>query len=74
MNLIGIYPDKIRFGYYLEITDIGETCETDEVSIQVDMPGKWKKATHQEDYDYKYLNNTTLQIKLFSNGDFKINY
>jgi alpha-tubulin suppressor-like RCC1 family protein len=73
MNLIGD-PDKIRFGYYLEITDIGETCETDEVSIQVDMPGKWKKATHQEDYDYKYLNNTTLQIKLFSNGDFKINY
>jgi hypothetical protein len=73
MSLIGT-SNKIRFGYYMEITDPSETCETDELSITFDMNGEWKKATHKTDYHYKYLNNTTLQIELFSNGDFKINY
>jgi alpha-tubulin suppressor-like RCC1 family protein len=73
MDLVGA-PDKIRFGYYMEITDPGETCETDELSLQVDMNGEWEKAQHMVDYNYAYLNSTTLQIELFSNGDFKINY
>jgi alpha-tubulin suppressor-like RCC1 family protein len=73
MDLVGA-PDKIKFGYYMELTDPGETCETDELSLQVDMNGEWEKAEHMVDYNYAYLNSTTLQIELFSNGDFKINY
>jgi hypothetical protein len=73
MNLVGV-STNLRFGYYLEATDISDTLETDELSIQIDMRGQWDKATHGVDFDYNYPNSITLTVELYADGDYKINY
>lgn len=72
MELIGT-PGTIRFGYYLEISSSTDIAETDSITLTLDFPGDWKKAEHTVDYHYTYRNNILI-VKLYTNGDFKINY
>lgn len=65
---------KFRVGFFFDYSEITDVGKIDLITINVNMRGSWKKAVHGTDYDYEYPNNTTLTVKLFTNGDFKINY
>ena len=64
----------LGFAYYLEIADTTDTAYTDELSLNVELFGKITSLTKGTDYDYAYVSNTVLQVKLYTNGDFRINY
>lgn len=38
------------------------------------MKGIWKSALHGTVYDYGYPLNDVLQVKLYADGNYKINY
>lgn len=65
---------KIRFAYYLEIEDSTDIAFTDSLSSKFDMNGIWKGAVYGTDFDYDYPSNSLVRIKIYSNGDYKINY
>ncbi len=72
-SLIGT-ARKIRFAYLESITSTTDIAETDEIIMQVDMKGSWKKAIPATEYDYSYTDNNNVQILIYVNGDYKINY
>lgn len=65
---------KIRFAYYLELDALTDQAETDALVATFDMWGIWEKAIHGTQYDYQYTDNTLLEVSLYANGDYKINY
>lgn len=66
-NLL-ISASKIRFAYLLQ-----DTVSIDELKCQYDARGSWIEAKPTE-YDVIYASNSLLQVKLYFNGDVKINY
>lgn len=64
----------IGIGFALSIDSTTDKAEIDNMSMQVDMRGKWKKAVHGTDYDYAYTSNELLTVTLNANGTYKINY
>jgi len=73
MTLIGT-SKTIRFGYYLEMDAATDAAATDKLSAQFDMLGSWDLAQPYVDFSYRYTNNSTVQVKLFANGSYKVNY
>lgn len=73
MVLIGT-SKTIRFGYYLEIDTSTDVAATDRLTAQFDMLGSWDMAQPYVDFVYRYTNNSTVQVRLFNNGSYKINY
>lgn len=72
-DLIGS-SNSIRFGYFLDISSVSDIVNTDAVTMVVDMKGKWNAAYHGSQFDISYINKTTLDIVLYTSGDYKINY
>lgn len=70
----GSFITPLRFGYYLEMTASTDTALTDLITVTASMQGTWGVAVPGTDYKYSYLGTQTLQIKILSNGDFKVNY
>lgn len=72
--ILGQYPATLRFGYYLEQSSYTDFYATDKMTITVNMMGEWGNAITGTDFMYTYLDNESLQVKIQSNGDFKVNY
>jgi hypothetical protein len=66
--------EKIRFAYYLELDSMGDELLVDELVLDCKMRGTWLSLVEKRDFDYTYPNKTLLKVKLFSDGDYKINY
>lgn len=66
-------PRQIRFAYYLEMNLFSDQLTIDEVEFLMDITGSWRKAS-KEDYEYAYPNDKVLQVDLFKDGHYKINY
>jgi hypothetical protein len=64
----------IRFAYYLEILKETDEVLVDELVLNYETMGIWNSAIQGTDYDYSYINNEMLRVKLYSDGDYKINY
>jgi hypothetical protein len=73
-NLALLGMDNIGFAYYLEISDITDTCNVDALVLTVNMKGDWNKAVYNTDVTYGYPSNDILKIQILTNGDYKINY
>lgn len=66
-------PRQVRFAYYLEMNLFSDQLTIDEVEFLMDITGSWRKAS-KEEYEYAYPNDEVLQIELFKDGYYKINY
>lgn len=66
--------DGIAFEYFLSITDEADKCNTDKLSMQVDMKGTWQSALKGTDFNYGYSANDQLKVTLLTDGSYKINY
>lgn len=66
-------PRQVRFAYYLEMNLFSDQLTIDEVEFLMDITGSWRKAS-KEEYEYAYPNDEVLQIDLFKDGHYKINY
>lgn len=64
----------IGFAYYLEMASTSDTAYTDELTLNVELLGELKSLTKGTDYDYSYVSNDVLKVKLYKDGDFRINY
>lgn len=62
---------KIRFGYALSIANSAAQSNLDAISINIDMHGRWKQ---DKDSDVFFAGSGTVQVQLYSTGDYKINY
>lgn len=65
--------DGIGIGFAFCETALTQTTAIDNLALTVDMVGLWSRAEHTVDYTYGYT-NTTLNVSLLTNGDYKINY
>ena len=65
---------QIGFAYALSMETTSETCNVDAITLTVDLKGVWKKAIYGTDVTYGYNSNTNLNVKLLTNGSYKINY
>ena len=63
----------LGIGFAFHETALTQSTELDNLQMTVDMKGMWNKAEHTVDYTYGYT-NTTLNVSLLTNGDYKINY
>lgn len=66
--------EGIGFEYFLSITNISDTCKTDNLTLQVDMKGSWQSALKGTDFNYGYPANDQLKVVLLKDGSYKINY
>ena len=66
--------EGIGFEYFLSITNISDTCKTDNLTLQVDMKGSWQSALKGTDFNYGYPANDQLKVVLLNDGSYKINY
>lgn len=66
-------PRHIRFAYYLELDMFNNQLSIDEIELLMDVKGEWKKVS-RKDHEYSYPNDEVLQIELFRDGYYKINY
>ncbi len=66
--------DTIRFGYFLELEEVGDVAETDTLTSLFDMRGEWQVAVLGDSYGASYVRNDTLRIQLYESGTYKINY
>lgn len=66
--------DEIGIGFALEKDLLAESAAVDNLVMNVDMIGSWKKAVHTTDYDYEYASNKVLRVTLLTDGTYKINY
>jgi hypothetical protein len=64
----------LGFAYYLEMQDITDSASIADISINVEVMGPLKSLVKGTDYDYEYVGIDVLQVKLYKNGDFRINY
>lgn len=66
--------NKIRFAYYLSVSDINSIAESNDISIGITMSGYYNQA-NKTDYDVVIgENNQSIQFKFYKNGTFTINY
>ena len=69
-----IDPNKtIRFAYCLSIDTTSTAQNTDKIAITVDMKGEWGQAKEADSWT-TFPDSKTLRVRLYSSGDFKINY
>lgn len=66
--------DKIRFGYLINYSEVEDKAVIKAMNAQFDMTGTWKAAVHGKDFEYEYPDNSTIVVKLLTNGDYKMNY
>lgn len=66
--------NKIGFAYYLDKESPSDKANVDKLSFLVDMKGSWKRGIYNSDYTYEYTSEDTLQVDIYTSGDFKINY
>jgi hypothetical protein len=64
----------VKFAYYLESSSIEGNVAVDELTLLYDAVGYWTSASHGSEYDYMYTANTLMKVKLYADGDYKINY
>lgn len=63
---------KVRFGYYMEANATTDVVETDLLTMQVDMNGKWKMCSLDAEYSFGYTGTSSVQVKLLASGDYRI--
>lgn len=51
-----------------------DDCAIADLTLNVDKKGPWESQVQGAVYDYSYTNNATLQVKLYKDGTYKINY
>ena len=64
---------KVRFAYLFKLDSTEDIEEIDKIELQYDGQGKWKQLKGNE-FEVVYASNSLLEVSLFCNGDFKINY
>lgn len=73
-QILSIKTKTLRFGYLMDLDVSTSVLNTDAVSLNVDMKGSWDEAQSYVDYKAGYPNSSMINVRLLSNGDFKINY
>ncbi len=60
--------------YALSETNVADNCAVTALTIAADKKAPWNKAVYGTDATYSYPNSDVLEVKLLTNGSYKINY
>ena len=60
--------------YALSETNVADNCAVTALTIVADKKAPWNKAVYGTDATYSYPNSDVLEVKLLTNGSYKINY
>ena len=60
--------------YSLSETNVADDCAVTTLTIVADKKAPWNKAVYGTDVTYGYPNSDVLEVKLLTNGSYKINY
>lgn len=60
--------------YALSETNVADNCAVTALTIVADKKAPWNKAVYGTDATYRYPNSDVLEVKLLTNGSYKINY
>lgn len=64
----------IGIGFAFHETATSQSTAIDGLHSTVDLRGSWSVASLGTDFTIKYTSNSTMQVSLLVDGDFKINY
>lgn len=77
-NWESLFPNQkfatMRVGYLLWIAKTTDVSNTDSMSMCIDMLGAWEDCVSKTDYRSLRTSSTCIQVSLYGNGDYKINY
>jgi hypothetical protein len=60
--------------YALAETNVADNCAVTALTIVADKKASWNKAVYGTDATYSYPNSDVLEVKLLTDGSYKINY
>ncbi len=60
--------------YALSEANVADNCAVAALTIVADKKAPWNKAVYGTDATYSYPNSDVLEVKLLTNGSYKINY
>jgi hypothetical protein len=60
--------------YALAETNVADNCAVTALTIVADKKAPWNKAVYGTDATYSYPNSDVLEVKLLTDGSYKINY
>ena len=60
--------------YALSETNVADNCAVTALTIVADKKAPWNKAVYGTDATYSYPNSDVLEVKLLTDGSYKINY
>lgn len=55
-------------------TNVSDDCAVSALTLNVDKKAPWNKAVYGTDFTYGYPNSDVLEVKLLTNGSYKVNY
>lgn len=73
-NSVRVGSNRMRIAYALYGETYMDEASLDQLDLTVELVGTWRAAIHGKDFDYEYSDTETLNVWLYSSGDFKINY
>lgn len=70
-NILKGESNTVRFAHLLNVDSLTDIANIDIVKLQYDSFGTWK---HYKDAEWEYKSNNSLQVSVYENGKYKINY
>lgn len=64
----------IAFAFVLDITNSSDRAEVDKMSFEGESKPYWRSQVHGIVYDYDYISSNMIRVKIYEDGDYKINY
>lgn len=65
---------KLGFAIAFSPILVEEDCAVTDITLNIKPKGAWMSQVKGTVYDYSYVNDETLRMKLYKNGTYRINY
>ena len=66
--------EEFGFCFLLHKVNPSDEANIDNLILTVEMRGRWVGAVHGTEYNYEYIDNTTMRVTITNAGTYKINY
>lgn len=72
-NSLGM-GNGIAFAFVLDITNSSDDADVDKMSFEGESKPYWRSQVHGTVYDYDYIADNIIRVRIYEDGDYKINY
>lgn len=66
--------EGVAFAYVISMDSSSDTASVDKLTFEGDTSNSYRSQVKGTIYDYEYISDDILRIKIYANGHYKINY